>query len=155
MARTRIYAKNVKITYEGHELHCDHTSAVLTRADGEGDETDNTKTFCDPLSGANARVWNFNVSAIQSTDTSAVTPEGESLWTAIWDAAETSGGGTFDVVIAPHGNLGAPTVDQPEFTFTVQVDEGGFPDLGGAAGGDAFTFDYTFLVNGAVTKVTA
>ena len=154
MARSRIFAKNVKITYGSDELQCDTVSAVLTRADGEGDETDNTKTFCDPLSGANARVWNLNVTALQSTDNDTAA-DGESLWTAIWDAAETTGGGTFAVVLAPHGNLGSATPLQPNFTFDVKVDEGAFPDLGGSAGGDAFTFDYTFLVDGDVTRVTA
>ena len=150
MARTRIYGKTIDVTVGGVSYRCDLTSAVLTRSEESGDQTDNVATFCDSTSGSTRQVWNFNTTALQSTDSDSAT-DGESLHTLTWDAAANSGGEQFAIVFIPFNNE-TPSADQPHYEFTVQVDEGAYPDLGGPQGGDAFTWDYTYVVDGDVTK---
>ncbi len=151
MARNRISGKTLTMTVGSESYECDLISAVLTRAEAS-DTADTVKTFCEQSSSASTLVWNLTVTAVQSTDTAAGS-DGESLHTLIWDAAATSGGDTFACILKPHGNE-SPSVEQPHYNFTVKVDEGAYPDLGGEGGPDAFTFEYTFEVDGAVTRDT-
>lgn len=143
MARTRLKGKGITFMYGLTEYQCDLTSVVLEK--GTPDDTtqvDGTTTFCDVDSGAaSGNVWLMNITAVQSTDN---TPE-KSLHMLIWDLAGTEGGGELLFNFAPHGNAVA-TSEQPHFTGTVVVDAGAFPSVGGDAGADSWTFDYTFVV---------
>lgn len=149
MARTRIYGKGLTFEFEGVEYKCDLTSAVLTKDSADQGATDSTLTFCDVAGASTGNVWYLNISAIQSTD--SVTEK--SLHTLVWDTAIL--GGELDFTFAPHGNEDA-TVNEPHYTGMVVVDAGGYPDIGGDAGENAFTWDYSFVVkDNVVTKVTA
>ena len=149
MARTRIYGKGLTFSFEDVEYKCDLTSAVLTKDSADQGATDSTLTFCDVAGASTGTVWYLNISAIQSTDKVAEA----SLHTLVWDTAVL--GGELDFVFAPHGNETA-SVNEPHYTGTVVVDQGGYPDIGGDAGENAFTWDYSFVVkDNAVTKVTS
>jgi len=149
MARTRIYGKTLSFLADGKEYKCDLSSAVLTKDSAEGGAGDGTLTFCDSAATA-GQIWYLNITALQSTDS---TPD-KAIHTLIWDLAE-DGGGEIAFVFAPNGNE-APSENEPHFTGKVEVPNAGYPDLGGDAGENAFTFDYSFVVAGnSVTRVTA
>jgi hypothetical protein len=146
MARTRMKGKGITFTYDGVEYQCDLTSVVLEKTAGDSAETDGTVTFCDVgTSSADGDVWVMNITALQSTD---YTPE-KALHALIWDLAKV--GGEMAFVFAPHGNATA-TQNQPHFTGSVLVKEGGYPSVGGEAGEDAWTFDYEFTVKDDVVN---
>jgi len=149
MARTRLKGKGITFTYGLVEYQCDLTSVVLEKASApDNSSVDGTVTFCDVDAGADSgNIWQMNITAVQSTDNS---PE-KSLHMLIWDLAGSLGGGELDFVFAPHGNAD-PTVEQPHFTGTVVVDAGAYPSLGGEAGSDSWTFDYTFVVKDDVVN---
>lgn len=113
----------------------DITKYLLTSEEASSDVT----TFADAAAGG-ARQNLLNLSGIQSTDVA-------SFWSLCWEKTGTDVAFT----LAPHGNA-APTPAQPHFTGIVTV--GARPDLGGEAG-KTHTFDTSWKIVGAVTKVTA
>jgi hypothetical protein len=160
VARTRI--KGTLVTFKfgtpARDLRCDLISAVLEKADaGNNNTTDSVVTFCDAATGGGGggQVWHLKVEAIQSTDGATVTPDGESLHMMIWDAAAKAGGDKIPFEFAPHGNASA-TKDQPHYTGSVTVPAGGYPSIGGSAGGNSWTWTYDFVVDqNLVTVVTS
>ena len=149
MSRTRIYGKSLSFLVGGKEYKCDLTSAFLTKDSADSGAGDGTLTFCDSQATA-GQIWYLNISALQSTDS---TPE-KAIHTLIWDLAE-AGGGELDFVFSPNGNEEA-TENEPHFTGKAEVPSAGYPDVGGDAGENAFTFDYSFVVAGnSVTRVTS
>ncbi len=146
MARTRLKGKGITFTYDGVDYQCDLTSVVLEKTTADSGTTDGTVTFCDVGSATAAgNVWQMNITAIQSTD---YTPD-KALQMLIWDLAKD--GGEMAFVFAPNGNETA-SQNEPHFTGTVEVPEGGYPTLGGDAGEDTWTFDYTFVVKDDVVN---
>lgn len=146
MARTRLKGKGITFTYDGVEYQCDLTSVVLEKASADQGATDGTVTFCDVGSATAAgNVWQMNITAIQSTDYSAE----KALQMLLWDLAKD--GGEMAFVFAPNGNE-VPTQNQPHFTGAVEVPQGGYPSIGGDAGEDTWTFDYTFVVKDDVVN---
>lgn len=140
MARTRMKGKGITFTYDGTNYECDLTSVVLLKDAGDSATTDSTLTFCDVGSAsATGDVWKMNITAIQSGDYTAE----KALHQLLWDLAVS--GGEMDFVFAPYGNAD-PTQDQPHYTGAVLVPAGGFPDVGGDAGENTWTFDYEFVV---------
>lgn len=140
MARTRMKGKGITFTYDDTNYECDLTSVVLLKDAGDSATTDSTQTFCDVDSGsATGDIWKMNITAIQSGDYTAE----KALHQLIWDLAGT--GGELAFVFAPYGNETA-TQNQPHYTGIVLVPAGGYPEVGGDAGENTWTFDYEFVV---------
>lgn len=140
MSRTRMKGKGIVFTYDDVAYQCDLTSVVLLKDTADTATTDSTQTFCDVSNGsANGDVWKMNITAIQSND---YTPE-KALHSLIWDLALV--GGELDFTFAPYGNE-TPTQNQPFYKGVVVVDKGGYPNVGGDAGENTWTFDYEFVV---------
>ncbi|MFC9846651.1 hypothetical protein ACFWFF_37580 [Streptomyces sp. NPDC060223] len=131
---TRIRGKSLILKVNDTEYMADVTSAVLKNEEADGDVT----TFADAAAGG-ARAWFFELTAIQSTDTT-------SFWSYLW--ANT--GDEVEFVFAPHGNA-IPTTAQPHFEGSVTV--GAKPDIGGEANATA-TFEYRLDLVAEPTKVT-
>ena len=152
MPRTRIKGKGLVFEFDNEPFECDLTSAVLLREAADTATADTVTTFCDATTSSDGNVWKLTIEAVQSTDDGATTAL-KSLHTLVWDTAVA--GGEIDFTFQPHGNATA-TVSEPHYTGTVTVDAGAYPEVGGSAGNDAFTWSYTFTVkDNTVTKVTS
>jgi hypothetical protein len=141
MPRTRIKGKGLTFDIESVAYECDLISAVLTRESADNNTADGVLTFCDVTTASDGQVWKLNIEAVQSTDQG--TGADKSLHTLIWEAAVA--GDTIPFIFRPHGNA-TPTAGQPHFTGSVVVDAGSYPEVGGAAGNDSFTWSYSFAV---------
>ena len=151
MSRTRIKGKGLVFTVAGVAYECDLTSAVLTKDTANKDTADGVKTFCDVSASSDGLVWKLNTEAIQSTDSGS--GSAKSLHTLIWESAVA--GAELAFIFKPMGNSAA-SASQPHYTGTAIVPAGGYPDVGGAAGNDSFTWSYSFEVkDNTVTKVVA
>jgi hypothetical protein len=152
MPRTRIKGKGLVFEFENEAYECDLISAVLLREAADTATADGIVTFCDATTAADGNVWQLQIEAIQSTDDGATTAD-KSLHTLVWDSAVA--GGELDFTFQPHGNAVA-TASQPHYTGIVTVEAGAYPEVGGTAGNDSFTWSYTFTVkDNTVTKVVS
>jgi len=141
--------------YDPYNRSPEHNAAVMDRMRTEAADTataDGIVTFCDATTAADGNVWQLQIEAIQSTDDGATTAD-KSLHTLVWDSAVA--GGELDFTFQPHGNAVA-TASQPHYTGIVTVEAGAYPEVGGTAGNDSFTWSYTFTVkDNTVTKVVS
>lgn len=150
MARTRLKGKGLVFMFGNTAYECDLTSAVLIREAADNASTDGVLTFCDVANSSDGNVWKLNIEAIQSTDQGS--GSAKSLHTLVWETA--SAGGDLGFIFKPHGNATAST-SQPHYTGSATVAAGAYPEIGGAAGNDSFTWSYSFTVkDNNVTKVT-
>lgn len=151
MARTRIKGKGLVFMFGGTAYECDLTSATLVREAADNNTADGVLTFCDVANASDGNVWKLNIEAVQSTDQGS--GSAKSLHTLVWETA--SAGGDLAFIFKPHGNAAA-TTSQPHYTGSATVGVGAYPEIGGAAGNDSFTWSYSFTVkDNAVTKVTS
>lgn len=134
----RISGKTLSLLIGTKEFMADATNVVMTWDDADS----GTVTFADAAAGGKFQAT-LSGTGIQSTTAS-------SLWSYVWDNV----GATVAFKFAPNGNTTA-SADQPIFTGNVTV--GKRPDLGGDAqiSGDDWTFDFEWIVQGDVTKVTS
>lgn len=128
---TRIKGNKLALTLgsPGTDYWADITEYDLYSEEADTDVT----TFADASEGG-ARQYKLKVIAIQSTDA-------DSFWRMVWDSSGTDVAFT----LAPHGNATA-SATQPHFIGTVTV--GPKPNVGGAAGPGAFTFEVDWDVVG-------
>lgn len=151
MARNRIRGNSLSFNFAGVAYECDLTSAVLVREAADNNTADGVLTFCDVANASDGNVWKLNVTAVQSTDSGS--GSAKSLHTLVWETA--SAGGDIAFLFKPNGNATA-TASQPHYSGSVTVTKGAYPEIGGDAGNDSFTWDYSFTVsNNTVTKVTS